>query len=399
MRPAQRFPVFRVARPGPARKDDFVKSLLHSTAAGLLIALVAGCASTNNSMQESKGAAVDAYRTGQDSKIAQPWICAVAGALVAGGLASTENAESGLIGAAVGGGLGWWACRSMEKPLPDADKDGVPDKVDMCPDTPSGTQVTPNGCDINIDTDGDGIPDRNDKCAATPKGAEVDSTGCVVNKDADGDGVADDLDMCVNTPAGAKVLANGCEEDTDGDGVPDTRDRCAGTPKEVKVGPDGCALDTDADGVPDALDRCPNTKPGVKVDTTGCEMLAPKSEKPPVVPIKEAVVLKGVNFETGSAKLTRDSFPVLDNVALQLKASPGTKVEVAGFTDNSGTTTLNQVLSQRRAEIVMSYLISKGVPAANLVAKGYGAEQPIADNASDDGRAQNRRVELRPIGN
>lgn len=376
-----------------------MKSLLRLTAAGLLIALVGGCASTNTSLQESKGAVMNAYRTGHDSMIAQPWICAVAGALVAGGLASAENAESGLIGAAVGGGLGWWACRSMEKGQPDADKDGVPDKVDMCPDTPAGTQVTPNGCDVNIDTDGDGVPDRSDKCAATPKGSAVDANGCVVNTDADGDGVPDDADMCRNTPAGAKVLANGCEEDTDGDGVPDTSDRCAGTPREVKVGPDGCALDSDADGVPDALDRCPNTKPGVKVDTAGCEMLAPKSGMPPVAPIKDKMVLKGVNFETGSARLTRDSFPVLDNVALQLKANPGVKVEVAGFTDNSGTSMMNQVLSQRRAEIVMSYLISKGVPAASLVAKGYGAEQPIADNASDDGRAQNRRVELRPVGN
>ncbi|MBX9633197.1 MAG: OmpA family protein [Burkholderiales bacterium] len=376
-----------------------MKPLFQRTAAGLLIAFVTGCASTNNSMQESKGAAMDAYRTGQDSKIAQPWICAVAGALVAGGLASTENKESALIGAAVGGGLGWWACRSMEKSLPDADKDGVPDKVDMCPDTPSGSQVTPNGCDVNIDTDGDGIADRNDKCAATPKGSEVDASGCVVNNDADGDGVPDSADMCRNTPAGAKVLANGCEEDTDGDGVPDAADRCAGTPREVKVGPDGCALDTDADGVPDALDRCPNTKPAVKVDTTGCEMLSPKSESPPIAPIKDKMVLKGVNFESGSAKITRDSFPTLDNVALQLKASPGTKVEVAGFTDNSGSDVLNRALSQRRAEMVMSYLIAKGVPAASLVAKGYGPDQPIADNASDDGRAQNRRVELRLIGN
>jgi outer membrane protein OmpA-like peptidoglycan-associated protein len=383
--------------PGTVRKGDFVKSLSHLTAAGLLVALASGCASTGNTMKESRGALLHAYKTGEDSKIAQPWICAVAGALVAGGLASTENKESAAIGAVVGGGLGWWACRSMEKPLPDADQDGVPDKVDVCPGTPAGTRVTANGCDVNVDTDGDGVPDRNDKCAATSKGAEVDAAGCVVNIDADGDGVPDAADLCGNTSAGAKVLANGCEEDTDADGVPDSIDRCAGTPREVKVGLDGCALDADGDGVPDVLDRCPNTKSGAKVDGNGCESAAPAAKA--AVPITDRMVLKGVNFESGSAKITRESFTALDDVAAQLKANPATKVEIAGFTDNSGSAQLNRALSQRRAEMVMSYLVARGVPAASLVAKGYGPDQPIADNASDDGRAQNRRVELRLIGN
>lgn len=349
-------------------------------------------------MNESGGAVKDAYKTGQDSKVLQPWVCAVAGALIAGGLASTENKESAAIGAVVGGGLGWWACRSMEKPLPDADKDGVPDKVDMCAETPEGTRVTSNGCDVDVDTDGDGVPDRNDKCAATTKGSTVDASGCVVNIDGDGDGVPDDTDMCRNTPAGAKVLANGCEEDTDGDGVPDGVDRCAGTPKEVKVGADGCALDADGDGVPDVLDRCPNTKAGAKVDANGCEPSTPAPKAAAPMAITTNVVLKGVNFESGSAKITRDSFVVLDDVAAKLKANPGMKVEVAGFTDNSGSPTINRALSQRRAEMVMSYLVARGVPAANLIARGYGPDQPIADNASDDGRAQNRRVELRPAG-
>lgn len=376
-----------------------MKSLSQFAAAGVLLAFVTGCASTGSSMKESQGAVMNAYKTGEDSKVMQPWVCAVAGALIAGGLASTENKESAAIGAVVGGGLGWWACRAMEKPLPDADKDGVPDKVDMCADTPEGTRVTSNGCDVNVDTDGDGVPDHSDKCAATAKGATVDASGCVVNVDGDGDGVPDDADMCRNTPAGAKVLSNGCEEDTDGDGVPDGVDRCAGTPKEVKVGTDGCALDADGDGVPDVLDRCPNTKAGAKVDANGCEPSAPAPKAAAPMPITENVVLKGVNFESGSAKITRESFAVLDDVAAKLKANPGMKVEVAGFTDNSGSATINRALSQRRAEMVMSYLIARGVPAASLVAKGYGPDQPIADNASDDGRAQNRRVELRPLGN
>ncbi|MEO8038801.1 MAG: OmpA family protein [Betaproteobacteria bacterium] len=369
----------------------------HLSAAVVLLALVSGCASTGSSMKESKNAVVHAYKTGEDSKVLQPWVCAVAGALIAGGLASTENRESAAIGAVVGGGLGWWACRSMEKPLPDADKDGVPDKVDMCADTPEGTRVTANGCDVNVDTDGDGVPDRNDKCAATAKGAQVDSSGCVVNVDADSDGVVDASDLCPNTPAGAKVMANGCEEDTDGDGVPDSHDRCAGTPTGVTVNADGCAADTDGDGIPDAIDRCPDSKVGMKVEPNGCEPMASGSTMD--APMTDNMVLKGVTFESSSAKITRDSFAALDEVAAKLKADPDMKVEVAGFTDNSGSDATNRSLSQRRAEMVMSYLVSKGVPTKNLVAKGYGADQPIADNASAEGRAENRRVELRMIGN
>jgi OOP family OmpA-OmpF porin len=78
---------------------------------------------------------------------------------------------------------------------------------------------------------------------------------------------------------------------------------------------------------------------------------------------------------------------------MQLKAS-GTKVEIAGYTDASGSPTINRALSQRRAEMVMSYLVAKGVPSANMTAKGFGADNPVAPNTTAAGKAQNRRVEL-----
>ena len=346
----------------------------------------------------------------------RPAACAVAGGLLAGGVGSVENKEAMAIGAIAGGLLGWWACDSQDKAPPDADKDGVADKADVCPDTPAGAKVSASGCPENMDTDGDGVADTQDKCAATPKGAAVDATGCVPSTDGDGDGVPDVNDLCPNTPAGATVLSNGCEMDSDSDGIPDSRDRCAGTPGGVKVGSDGCAVDSDGDGVSDILDRCPNTKAGTKVDAAGCDApgaaggaaatpapaapTAPKAAAgaaaPTVVPTTpgQSIVLKGVNFESASAKLTRDSLFVLNNVADQLKAGK-VKVEVSGHTDTSGAVAINRALSQRRAEVVMSYLVAKGVPAENLTAKGYGPDKPVGDNKSAAGRAQNRRVELK----
>ncbi len=200
--------------------------------------------------------------------------------------------------------------------------------------------------------------------------------------DSDGDGVTDDKDRCPGTPAGAKVNADGCELDSDGDGVVDSKDRCPNTPAGAKVNADGCELDSDGDGVVDSLDRCPDTKAGVKVDDKGCEIPA-------------VIVLKGVNFATSSAKLIPESLAILDEAAATLAKSSDIKAEVAGHTDNRGAPAKNKKLSQQRAEAVMNYLVSKGVDASRLTAKGYGQENPIADNGTEDGRAQNRRVELR----
>jgi OOP family OmpA-OmpF porin len=111
--------------------------------------------------------------------------------------------------------------------------------------------------------------------------------------------------------------------------------------------------------------------------------------------IKEVVELKGVNFATGSARLLPESTAILDDAAATLRKHPEIKAEVAGHTDNTGSRALNVKLSQQRATAVMNYLVAKGVPAANLTAHGYGPDHPLADNGTADGRAANRRVELR----
>jgi outer membrane protein OmpA-like peptidoglycan-associated protein len=176
--------------------------------------------------------------------------------------------------------------------------------------------------------------------------------------------------------------------DRDHDGILDNVDKCPDTPedKDGFEDADGCPdPDNDGDGVLDAADKCPTTPKGVKVDATGC---------PIAQEIKAALVLEGVNFKTNSAELEPTSIAILDKAAESLLAWPEVKVEVGGHTDSTGSAVKNRTLSQARADAVRSYLISKGVAADRMTAKGYGPDKPIADNATKEGKAKNRRVEL-----
>ena len=265
----------------------------------------------------------------------------------------------------------------------DSDRDGVADYMDKCPNTPAGAKVDAAGCPV--DTDKDGVADYMDKCPSTPAGVKVDAAGCPV--DTDRDGVADYLDKCPNTVPGTKVDATGCSIDSDSDGVADSDDKCPNTARGIKVDRAGCPVDTDGDGVSDDKDKCPNTPAGTKVDAVGCTVLFETGKK--------SITLQGVNFETAKAALLGDSYAALDKVAESLVNNPDVKIAVEGYTDNRGGAVANRKLSQSRAESVRNYLISKGVPADNITAKGFGPAKPAAPNTNEAGRAQNRRVELR----
>jgi outer membrane protein OmpA-like peptidoglycan-associated protein len=287
---------------------------------------------------------------------------------------------------------GWtWGIGARPK---DTDGDGVFDKKDKCPDTPAGAVVDEVGCPK--DGDGDGVWDGLDKCPQTPKGWPVDAYGC--QTDTDGDGVADGGDKCPNTQPGCVVDSDGCPGDEDADGVCDGLDRCAHTVKGCRVDSRGCAMDADNDGVCDGLDQCPGTPKGVPVDAKGCPPTPPPPPAPTYIPEpKKELVLDRVYFETDSAKLKPESADTLDRVAKSLKDFPDVKIEVAGHTDNTGSDAHNMKLSDARATSVMNYLISHGVNPASLSAKGYGKSEPVADNKTKEGRAQNRRVGLRRV--
>ena len=96
--------------------------------------------------------------------------------------------------------------------------------------------------------------------------------------DSDGDGVPDRLDQCPDTPRGVEVDAQGCPLDSDGDGVPDYMDQCPDTPRGVQVDAKGCPLDSDGDGVPDYMDKCPGTPKGTPVDVNGCPLVGVRVE-------------------------------------------------------------------------------------------------------------------------
>jgi outer membrane protein OmpA-like peptidoglycan-associated protein len=112
---------------------------------------------------------------------------------------------------------------------------------------------------------------------------------------------------------------------------------------------------------------------------------------------KQNLVLRGVTFEFNKSRLTLNAQKVLDFVAQSLVAHPEAKIEVGGYTDNVGSARYNQRLSEARARSVRTYLVQYGVAAAQLTAVGHGESDPVASNNTEEGRAQNRRVELKRI--
>ena len=277
-------------------------------------------------------------------------------------------------------------------PDPDQDGDGVTDARDRCYGTPAGSVVDDRGCPR--DSDGDGVANGADACPHTPIGTITTADGCPL--DADGDQVYDGMDQCPGTPAGAAVDLRGCPADSDGDGVLDGSDRCPQTPAGVAVDGAGCPRDSDGDGVPDGPDRCPGTPRGVAVESDGCPVARGVADTL-FTETRTSFELRGVNFEIGKARLLPQSTQVLDDVAAALIANPQWRVEVAGYTDSTGSAAVNRRLSHARANAVREYLVRRGVPASRLVARGYGPADPVAPNTTADGRARNRRVELRQL--
>jgi OOP family OmpA-OmpF porin len=283
----------------------------------------------------------------------------------------------------------------------DVDGDGVPDYLDKCPNTPRGAKVNARGCEL--DSDGDRVPDSRDQCPDTPRGVKVDARGCPI--DSDGDGVPDYLDKCPDTPRGTVVTADGCPaNDADGDGIPDHLDKCADTPAGVAVGPDGCPIDSDGDGIPDYLDECPKSPAGAKVLPNGCALKGDCRRPRPGEQVDangcaadQNFILRGVKFEFDSDRLTPAAREILNDVAGTLQAYPDVSVELEGHTDNIGSDSYNLGLSERRSNVVKTYLAGRGIQGKRMTPVGYGASRPIESNASETGREENRRVELKVV--
>jgi OmpA-OmpF porin, OOP family len=212
-----------------------------------------------------------------------------------------------------------------------------------------------------IDSDADGIVDVVDHCPDTPAGVNVDEAGCPLQKtpekiaDRDQDGVADNLDLCPDTATGVAVDGTGCPVVTD----------------------------KDHDGVMDAQDACPDTPAKTVVDARGC----------PVVVLPEPAMTFDLEYLPNAIEVSSAFAVEMQRMMDFVKAHPGRRFVIEGHTDSVGNDADNLKLSLQRAEKIKAYLVEKmGVPASLLEARGFGESNPVADNNTQDGRRQNRRV-------
>ncbi|MDX1747024.1 MAG: OmpA family protein, partial [Halobacteriales archaeon] len=228
----------------------------------------------------------------------------------------------------------------------------------------------------NPDSDGDGLKDRDeeDQYETDPQ-----------NPDTDGDGLNDGLEVRTGTDP--------LDPDTDDGGIRDgTED--ANRNGEVDPGEtdprvkDGREVDTDADddGVNDSADECPDTPPGSTVNEKGCVEFVGKT-----------FTLEGVQFDTGSAEILPESEQILQRALAVMKDNPDVRVEIGGHTDSRGRAAMNRKLSLDRAEAVKRWLVDAGIDASRMTTKGYGPSQPVGDNATEEGRAKNRRIEFKRL--
>jgi outer membrane protein OmpA-like peptidoglycan-associated protein len=293
-------------------------------------------------------------------------------------------------GLRLGGGFGWgltsafgtpqrrgllsveWA-PIIEKPLPppppDRDGDHVNDIDDACPDTPGVMTSDPatNGCPPPPpDRDHDGVLDAVDACpdVAGDKTDDPKTNGCPPPPDRDHDGVLDADDACPDV-SGDKT------DDPKTNGCPPPPDR-------------------DHDSVLDDEDACP--------DDPGNRDPDPKRNGCPIAYVKgdQIRILDQVKFKTGSSMILpgHDSEDVLLAVTQILTQHAELSVRVEGHTDSRGSAKTNRKLSKNRAQSVVDWLVYHGIAAARMSSEGFGPDNPIDSNTTEDGRRNNRRVEF-----
>ncbi len=222
--------------------------------------------------------------------------------------------------------------------------------------------------DVVLDSDNDGIIDIRDKCIFDPEDIDgfEDEDGCP-EADNDQDGVADDYDKCPNIKG---VQSDGCP-----------------SVEETKTTEN---IDADNDGIPNALDQCPDEAETFNNfnDYDGCPDEVPEALKSLIG------IQKAIQFESNTADLKPEAIPGLQEITKLLIEYPTTQIIVEGHTDRKGTAKYNQGLSEKRAEAVRNWIVEQGVGQSRILTKGYGFREPIANNDTEQGRTQNRRVEI-----
>lgn len=240
------------------------------------------------------------------------------------------------------------------------------------------------GSQDQLDSDNDGVLNKKDKCP--DMAGPIENKGCPWG-DEDGDGLTDNLDKCPGMKG--PIENNGCPwADSDGDGLTDNLDKCPNLKGDTSN--NGCPKqDSDGDGIEDALDNCPMTKGDA--NNNGCPVITEVQKKA----IDKAIT--SLEFETGKAVIVPSSFPALDMLALMMEEKADWNLLLEGHTDDVGDDNSNMKLSEERANAVANYLIKKGVASERIDVKYYGETKPVASNETEEGRKQNRRVEMRFI--
>ena len=289
--------------------------------------------------------------------------------------------------------------------------------------------LTVSGESGDADPDGDGLTNREEKELGTdPKKADTDGDGLSdgdevhkyntnpVKADSDGDGLSDGDEVSTYHTDPNKA-------DTDGDGLSDGAEVSQYHTDPVKVDTDGDGLsdgdevtkyktdptkgDTDGDGLSDYDEVMKYKTDPLKMDTDGGSVndgkeiangtnpLEPGDDVPkPKLEVGKAMVLEGIVFKSGKATIDPSSEPTLMQALEAFEKFPTATVEIRGYTDNVGKASSNKKLSLARAEAVKSWLVMKGVDAMRITTKGFGPENPIADNKTAEGKAKNRRIEF-----
>ncbi|MEM7447702.1 MAG: OmpA family protein [Myxococcota bacterium] len=224
----------------------------------------------------------------------------------------------------------------------------------------------------SIDSDGDGLSNE----------IEIQYGTDPHNPDTDGDGLLDGEEDKDHDGQLGLEETDPRRVDTDGGGVSDFDEvhDPAMDPRDPRDD-----RDLDADGILDVIDSCLGTPEGATVNQAGCETVEEGT----------ALVLEGIKFASGSSSILAESEPTLSRIVHILQNNPEITLGVGGHTDSSGSVRLNRRLSEERAKSVQKWLVGRGVAESRLSARGYGSTEPIADNDTPEGRAQNRRIEFR----
>lgn len=262
----------------------------------------------------------------------------------------------------------------------DNDKDGLinmrEDELGTNPDNP--------------DTDGDGLKD----------GPEVDQYRTnPLNKDTDGDTLTDGDEVL-------RYSTNPLDKDTDADRLADNEEI-----NNYRTLPND--NDTDDDDLKDGDEVLTHKTDPLNRDTDagsvadgievgrGSNPLNPDDDLPTVAPppisVGTVIVLDGINFASGSAEIEAGSEDILEKAYISMRDNPDIVVEISGHTDSRGGREMNMNLSKNRAESVKAYLVSKGISSDRIETVGYGPDQPVASNDTEEGRLKNRRIEFKRI--